>query len=871
MGSNSDMRIRLPAALVALLLASSLLPPLAHSQPRPPEPGEDFPLEDYSVWVFIRHGLNNKAADLQLQRAPESPETVARLLEAYRPGEALTVIRLIVDRRPEHIGAAFKAAAAYAHQLNDEGRGYRSRLRDTVARARERLRELPREQAAEAAWHVRSIDFPAPGEIRPPWPEQVRDFATEYSGTGAALAAQLSILGEDGDIHSRIAALEAFARAHRGTVVGAQALYAAAEHLRNNAREPRGADPTERLLRVAALARELQGGAYPDCEWVREAPQLVVGFSAEPQYASANMPRVLALFREFLLKGFDVLAVNPLGGRSGYFISHKLPAIFAAGGGDPVREIEQFLVDLERDVYEPAAVRYLRGLWYQSLSEEAKDVKVTAEWRRKADATLLDVGRAGAGLYHRKALASAASIKFKEKSCAAAIERYREYLTRFPHSEWAWVATLRLGQCQQRLGNWLEARQAYESVTSTPAAMPPALVFGHTFAGRASEALDDWKRARTAYASAERAWEQHFADPYFGTYQFHTRLDDEPCDACDPRSTSDVSREWLRHRVAELDESFGLPGGALLERGKFLMTQGAWQSAMAPLDGFIRRHPDSPRAAQARELVVRAKFEMALQQGGPEAGEQGKRAALEVLDGVAAGPYGFSVFAAHVARATLYSMTGSSSRATEAMSEALARWHEHGAALFAGRPATALQQDVMEIRDVVFQPNEHSQHGEFRHLRSSDSPPPYFVVTPEVRVTLHDDSRVRVEAASRLCTRPGALLLDDEQLSVLERILRGLGGTKRGVPQSIMATPNQPAGDVEHILKFWNRFFTMGPGHWGGWILQTFPIVNRITFIDPARSRGGAEIRTGYRGSTQLLAKEGGTWKVTGSSGHWIE
>jgi hypothetical protein len=62
-------------------------------------------------------------------------------------------------------------------------------------------------------------------------------------------------------------------------------------------------------------------------------------------------------------------------------------------------------------------------------------------------------------------------------------------------------------------------------------------------------------------------------------------------------------------------------------------------------------------------------------------------------------------------------------------------------------------------------------------------------------VNLHDDSEVRVEAASRLSARPGALL----------------------------------------------------------------------------RTRGAATIRTGYRGSTQLLTKVDGTWKVTGSSGHWIE
>ncbi len=63
----------------------------------------------------------------------------------------------------------------------------------------------------------------------------------------------------------------------------------------------------------------------------------------------------------------------------------------------------------------------------------------------------------------------------------------------------------------------------------------------------------------------------------------------------------------------------------------------------------------------------------------------------------------------------------------------------------------------------------------------------------------------------------------------------------------------------------------MGPGHWGGWILETFPVVTEVTFIDAARTKGAERIRTGYQGSTQLLTKTGRTWKVTGSSGHWIE
>jgi tetratricopeptide (TPR) repeat protein len=483
-------------------------------------------------------------------------------------------------------------------------------------------------------------------------------------------------------------------------------------------------------------------------------------------------------------------------------------------------------------------------------------VEERSEWRRKADVTLLDLGRTGDGLYNRKALASLASLKFRQKDCGVAVERYREYVSRFPQSGWAWVAGLRIGQCEQFVGDWVAARRAYESVTPAPRAAPPGLVLAQTFAGRASEALGDPQRARTAYERAERAWDPHFADQYFGTYQFYTRLDEEPCNGCDPRSKVDVSREWLRRRSAQLKRSLSLPGGALLERGRFFVTEGIWRDAVAPLDEFIRRYPDSPSADEARELRTRAKLEIALLQAGPEATEEGRRAALASLDSLAQEPYSFSVFAAHVARATLHSILGST-QATELMSDALARWHDHGAALFGKRSVTNLQQDVMDIRDAVFNPK--------------GNPPLFFIVTPDVRVKLHDDSVVRVEAASRLCARPGALLLDEEQIAVLERILMGLGGTSRRAPQGVMETPNQPIGGVEQIQKFWNRFFTMGPGHWGGWLLQTFPIVGEVTFIDAARTRGAARIRIGYQGSTQLLTKDDGRWKVTGSSGHWIE
>ncbi|HEU4935338.1 MAG TPA: tetratricopeptide repeat protein [Vicinamibacterales bacterium] len=849
----------MPARVRAALLAALVVPTIAYSQPPTIQRGEDFPLEDYSVWLFVDRGLKSQAADVQLAKDPESPEAIPLLLDVDRTGDALTVLRRIVDRRPERMGAAFKAASTNWHRLVDEGRGYPAVLREIAAKARQRLRELPREQAAEATWYLFLLPIRVPGETPAPWRDQLPAFISEYAGTEASLLAELTILDDGGDIHARIVALEAFARRHPGTIIGAQALWTAGMHLGFNAREPSSADPTDRLLRIAALTRELQSGAYPDCEWVRRAPQNVFGFfTSEPQYAKENLPRVVAVLREFLLKNFEVAPVNPLASGAGLVIATKLPPIFAAGGGDAVTETDRFLLDLEKAVDQPAAVRYVRGMWYRQLANGAKDVEKQNEWRLKSDATLLDLARTGTGLNNRKALASLASISFKERNCDVAVERYQEYVSRFPESEWAWVAGLRAGQCEQFLGNWAKARQAYESVTAARRAPPPALVLGHTFAGRASEALNDFERARTAYTRAERAWEQRFADPYFGTYQFHTRLDEEPCNGCDPRSKADVSREWLHRRTTQLRRSRAVPAGTLLERGRFMVTEGIWRSAIAPLTDFIRLHPDSPSALEAHELLTRAKLEMVLLRAGPEASEDEKRAALTALESLAAEPYGFSVFAAQIARATLQSIVGSPDRASELMSEALVQWHQHGVDLFAKRSATALQQDIMDIRDVVFNPNVNWPSDEFSRFRSRDSPPKFFIVTPEVRVKLHDDSVVHVEAASRLSAKPGAVLLDEEQIAVLERILMSLGGTKQRV-------------HVEHIEKFWNRFFTMGPGHWGGWILQTFPMVTEVTFIDAPRTRGAARIRNGYQGSTQLLTKADGTWKVTGSSGHWIE
>jgi hypothetical protein len=85
-----------------------------------------------------------------------------------------------------------------------------------------------------------------------------------------------------------------------------------------------------------------------------------------------------------------------------------------------------------------------------------------------------------------------------------------------------------------------------------------------------------------------------------------------------------------------------------------------------------------------------------------------------------------------------------------------------------------------------------------------------------------------------------------------------------------METPNQPIGPSLDILGFWNTFFAARAGHWGGWVLETFPIVTEIEFLNPERTKAAARVTVGYSGATVLLEKQGQTWRATALVNKWI-
>jgi hypothetical protein len=126
------------------------------------------------------------------------------------------------------------------------------------------MAQLPREDAARLARELLFIDQWLEGpQARQTWPERLTQFVRDYDGTEAALLTQVDVLMSDPrQMLKQIGDLDQFAKDHPRTNAAAKALFHEGFQLHVNVPitgvEPRGSDPTERLLRVAAIVKDLE-------------------------------------------------------------------------------------------------------------------------------------------------------------------------------------------------------------------------------------------------------------------------------------------------------------------------------------------------------------------------------------------------------------------------------------------------------------------------------------------------------------------------------------------------------------------------------------------------------------------------------------
>lgn len=847
----------------------------------PPVSSVDFPPQDDSIWYAQRQGLVAKLAARRLAEAPAATETLDLLLQAARLGDALASLRTIVEAHPERIAAAFELLGDHPHDIgNHEERTGERVFGELLTQAEARVADLPAEEAALTAWlllPMRARQRMA-AERRNVWPELLGAFLAEHGDSSLRTLAEVELLVATEPRARILQVLERYVDAHPGTPGAARALFLQGEELQHtmafHTEQARELSPADRLRRLLAIVEELQSGRYPPSRWVEGAPSLIANFFVpeDADIAAESVDWMIGVFRDLIAQHLDLYERTPAG------LPFSLEAI--VGGwlgrlhalrGDGVEGVQRTLAAIEAAATgdDAATAAWLRARHYD-LARENAPAEMRPELRRKATAALESVA-AGDGPFAGRALATLASSRFSRGRFEEALTDFRAYVDTHPHGDWAWVAALRVGQCLQAMGDWDAAESAFRESANRHRSVPLAQVLGHAYAAQAARAAG---RLREALAESRRALEGWDLD--YGTrYTLYTSVSERT-----QRATFRSGGDWvdpvgLQDRIATLERSLADPAGAVLEAGRWLLETERWDRSATLLEQTAERHPDSSLLSEARYLAHRARLERALELADIEGPAPDEAAAFTGLEHLARQPWDPAVGVAQIARAAILWQRGETDAAERSMRTALENWQrqQYGQAHLPPDTLPGLAADIREIRNLVFQPLGDGLLGEDDTWNAFEWPeqlPPFLVVDPRISVQLADSSPHAVSAFEPIRNLDSVLFLGEDELDLLRRVMTRLGGTATREPGRIMETPNQPVGPSLSILDLWNRFFPARPGHWSGWVLETYPQISRIEFLDEARTHALAHVTIGYSGTAVLVEKRDGRWTPVRTIGYWI-
>jgi len=833
-----------------------------------PRENADFPQYDLAAWHLERTGLIARAAARRLREAPDSADTLAFLIEAHRIDDALHVLRRIVEKRPEDMARAFEAVSRDSRAFHDQAREYSETLQQLIDAARGKLRSMTAEQAARTERQLLMVDGrPLP---RNSFTDRLEEFVTEYRGTETALLTEVDIIRSSRVSPRQLELLDEIVRDHPGSVAGAKALYMKGLQLSVNAAltgiEPRNADITWRLLQVLDIVEQLKSGRFPTCEWVDRSLDLVTTFFvSDPVRVPENVEGMLAAYYRVAKTYFTVSDSAPLSGGTGRILAQLMAKLFELHGeGFP--GVERTARDLERDSPDPSGAVYLRALlyvarlnsralFYMGETSTIDDVERSRMFQNAVEA--LDSLSRGQSRYQRKALATLATLYFERLDYSSARDRYQAYLAQFPGSDYAWVAALRIGQCEEGMRNWRAATDAYRRAAAKYRAIPIGAVLGHSAAARMLEGQAQWDRAGDEYQRALAAWDSN-EDTELALNWVYVSLQDRPTAVVKDLL---VERASLSRRVEELKSSATTAGGPLLERGRWLLAQQRWSDARAPLEQFLTEYPRSAAIPAARYLAHLARLEHALELANGTDPEAHVSRAIDELESLIRQPYDFVVCAAQLTKASILWKEGRSADADPLMRSALAEWGARQRSQNHVPPKTTLERDVISIRNVVFRPSASGPLGIVPPVRSQSLPPPFLLVSSQLKVATAAGEIVTVSTSEPLPATENALFVNAEQIALLKEIAGKIGGSD----------PKAPLASAAKLATWWNGLFQVGGPAWGSIDVETYPIIFRIEFIDAQRTRAVVSIRTSIsEGAAVVVRKEGGTWKVMRVVNRWI-
>lgn len=864
----------------ALFLTVLSVTSLCGQSPRS-DPWLDFPSYDQTLVWYLRRGADAKEAKRLLAQDSASVDSFKRLLGAERRDDALVALKRILEtpNAAQTIAALHALSEIIYTFQHDQTRSYTETIRQMIASTRARIAQLPREDAARLAREILFFDQSLEGsQAGQKWPERLTQFVRDYDGTEAALLTQVDLIMSDPrQMLKQISDLDQFARDHPRTNAAAKALFLEGFQLHVNVPitgvEPRGSDPTERLLRVAAIVKELESGKFPQSEWVEKAPELMVGFfvseTPPPRYSPANIDRAIETYADFVRTHLQMPnALLSLDNSLGYVIASKMGNLFQLKG-DRVAGIERFLDDLEKTASDPAWVQLFRAQYYARQASAGPEAD-RASMAAKARATLTTLVSANRGDASRHALAFAAAFDYYRRDYARALPDYQQFVSRYPSSSWAPIAALRIGECYEQMKDWQKASAAYKRAAISFANDAYARVLGGAFASRALDAQGRFDDSLSAAKTALNSWDADYG------FEYSIRSSQAPLSVVITGQVVDtlrVTRDDLVARVATLDHDLHQSGGRLLARGRWQLDQNQFSEAINTLTRFLKQRPGSPALTEARSLLHRAQLESALDLAAVEGPHYDPAKALAALNAISKEPFDSFVATAALAEAALKLTQGQSNEAEALMGKTLDSWVTTQRDLNRQPPISSIDADVADIRQVVFRPLGDLPFYGGSGWNASNFPatlPRFIVVRADIQVKTSDGQVGRHTVYQKFPDLDHVLLLKSDELSLLARLLTTIGGTKRREPTQVMETPNQPVGDSMQILSLFGRFFEARPGHWGGWVLETYPQITQIEFVNPERTKANAHVTIGYSGGTVVLEKIEGKWRAVRLTNQWI-
>lgn len=185
-GFLNARRIQVVGALFFTVLS---VPSLCGQSSRS-DPWLDFPSYDQTLVWYLRRGADAKEGKRLLAQDSASVDTFRRLVAAERRDDALVELKRILEARDaaQTIAALHALSETMYTFQHDQTRPYPDTIRQTIAPARARIAQLPREDAARLALELLSIDQLLEGaQAREKWPERLTKFVRDYDGTEAAL------------------------------------------------------------------------------------------------------------------------------------------------------------------------------------------------------------------------------------------------------------------------------------------------------------------------------------------------------------------------------------------------------------------------------------------------------------------------------------------------------------------------------------------------------------------------------------------------------------------------------------------------------------------------------------------------------------